>query len=417
LTGGRGSLKSTTVHDFIARLTYEKGHGILFTRYTLTSAELSIIPEFKTTLDRLQVADDFHITKQTITNKHTGSFIYFSGIKTSSGDQTAKLKSIAGVTTWVIEEGEDFRSEKTFDTIDDSIRTTAAQNRIIWIQNPTTKEHFIYQRWIEPKSRKADVSGFAVTVSGSEEVEHIHTTYRLAQLLGYLASDWIEKAEKSKRQMEELVKKAEARTDIDREQKDIEVYKIRHTSHYYYNYIGGWLEQAEGVVFDNWIEGDFDNTLPYLHGLDYGYNPDPLALVKVAVDSMRMKIYVKQLIYETQINDVPLRFNAEQVAKHILTVTDVNEPRTNVALKKAGYNVEPAIKLPGSIANDIRDIKKYTIVVDKDSSELKMELNNYVWNDKKSSIPVDDFNHSLDAMRYAFRRLTIKTTSGVRRRN
>jgi len=52
ITGGRGSLKSTSIHDFISRLTYEKGHGILFLRYTMTSAEKSIIPEFKEAIQR-----------------------------------------------------------------------------------------------------------------------------------------------------------------------------------------------------------------------------------------------------------------------------------------------------------------------------------------------------------------------------
>lgn len=186
LTGGRGSLKSSTVHDFVARLTYESGHGILFTRYTLTSAELSIIPEFRTTLQRLGIESDFKITKQTITNRRTGSFIYFSGIKTSSGNQTAKLKSIAGITTWIIEEGEDFHDEKAFDDIDNSIRTTTRQNRIIWIQNPTTHEHFIYKRFVEPNNRQLISAGFRVTVSNMPQVEHIHVTYHLAESLGYL---------------------------------------------------------------------------------------------------------------------------------------------------------------------------------------------------------------------------------------
>ena len=46
LTGSRASLKSSSVHDFVARLTYEIGQGILFTRYTMVSAEKSVIPEF-----------------------------------------------------------------------------------------------------------------------------------------------------------------------------------------------------------------------------------------------------------------------------------------------------------------------------------------------------------------------------------
>ena len=50
LTGGRASLKSTTIHDFASRLTYEKRHGILITRYTMSSAEKSIIPEFESSI-------------------------------------------------------------------------------------------------------------------------------------------------------------------------------------------------------------------------------------------------------------------------------------------------------------------------------------------------------------------------------
>ncbi|NIQ13322.1 MAG: PBSX family phage terminase large subunit, partial [Candidatus Dadabacteria bacterium] len=72
LTGGRASLKSSTVHQFVAMLSYIEGHGILFTRYTMTSAEKSIIPEFKIVLDRLDMTQDFHITKNVITNKKTG---------------------------------------------------------------------------------------------------------------------------------------------------------------------------------------------------------------------------------------------------------------------------------------------------------------------------------------------------------
>ena len=121
LTGGRASLKSTTIHDFSSRLTYEKNNGILVTRYTMASAEKSIIPEFESSIRINGSVSDFVKSGNKYTNKHTGSFILFSGIKTNSGDQTANLKSLAGITTWIIDEGEDFKDEKTFDDIDDSI--------------------------------------------------------------------------------------------------------------------------------------------------------------------------------------------------------------------------------------------------------------------------------------------------------
>ena len=104
ITGGRGSGKSFAVNLMLVLLTYEQGHTILFTRYTLTSAYISIIPEFIEKLELLGVIGDFHITKDEIINRRTGSKIIFRGIRTSSGDQTANLKSLTGITTWVVDE-------------------------------------------------------------------------------------------------------------------------------------------------------------------------------------------------------------------------------------------------------------------------------------------------------------------------
>jgi phage terminase large subunit len=384
LTGGRASLKSTTVSDFISRLTYESGHGILYTRWTMTSAEKSIIPEFKLTLQRLGIESDFHITKNVITNKRNDSFIYFSGIKTSSGDQTANLKSIAGITTWVVDEGEDFRDEKVFDTIDDSIRTNQTQNRVIWIQNPTTKEHFIYNRWILPKNKKIKVRGYDVTVSDLPEVTHIHSTYHIAKK--YLSKEWILKAEKAERE---------------------------NNKWYTHNYIGGWLERAEGVVFENWQEGEFDTSLPYCFGQDYGFSPDPLGLIKVAVDQKKKLVYWKELVYLTGLStdEIIRLYESSEIKKTDLIVTDTNEPRTTNEIRQRGWNIQDAVK--NQVVDDIRALKEYTLIIDPSSYNLKRELNNYAWNDKKASIPIDSWNHLCDPGRYAFNRL-IKSNAAAR---
>ena len=72
VTGGRGSGKSYSVNSLLVALTYERGHTILFTRYTMASAHISIIPEFVEKLEELDVLEDFHITKDEITNLQTG---------------------------------------------------------------------------------------------------------------------------------------------------------------------------------------------------------------------------------------------------------------------------------------------------------------------------------------------------------
>ena len=56
LTGGRGSSKSFSAGTFLSLLTMEQGHSILFTRYTMVSAAMSIIPEFVEKLELLGIA-------------------------------------------------------------------------------------------------------------------------------------------------------------------------------------------------------------------------------------------------------------------------------------------------------------------------------------------------------------------------
>ena len=130
-TGGRGSGKSFSIGLLLCLLTFEPNHVILFTRYTLRSASISIIPVFLQKIELLGMQEDFYITKDEIINKKSGSRILFRGIKTSSGDQTANLKSLQGVTTWVLDEAEELTDEETFDKIDLSVRSRDTQNRVI----------------------------------------------------------------------------------------------------------------------------------------------------------------------------------------------------------------------------------------------------------------------------------------------
>ena len=135
VTGGRGSGKSHALSVYLLMKTYNKGEVILYTRYTMVSASLSIIPEFYEKIELLGVGDDFETVGDTITNKSTGSKIIFKGIKTSTGNQTPALKSINGLTCWVIDEAEELVDETIFDKIDASIRVKNANNEVILVYN------------------------------------------------------------------------------------------------------------------------------------------------------------------------------------------------------------------------------------------------------------------------------------------
>lgn len=364
ITGGRGSGKSYSLNSFLLLLTYEVGHVILFTRYTLTSAHVSIIPEF---IDKIETADlshDFYITKDEIINKRTGSKILFKGIKTSSGTQTANLKSLAGVTTWVLDEAEELTDEDTFDKIDFSIRAKDIQNRVILVLNPATKEHFIYKRFFESKGVK-DGSNIV-----KEDTTYIHTTY----LDNYenLSKSFI---------------------------LQIEDMKARRKQKYEHQILGGWLDKAEGVVFTNWSYGKFNpNELPTSFGLDFGFSIDPDTLIEVAIDKSHKKIYVKEHLYQNGLRMEQLATICLNKAENKLIIADSAEDRLIVDLRHKGLNIEPIKK--GTIESGVTMMLDYDIIVDESSTNIAKELNNYAYLNKGSKLYIDSFNHAIDAIRY-----------------
>jgi phage terminase large subunit len=364
ITGGRGSGKSYSLNSFLLLLTYEVGHVILFTRYTLTSAHVSIIPEF---IDKIETADlshDFYITKDEIINKRTGSKILFKGIKTSSGTQTANLKSLAGVTTWVLDEAEELTDEDTFDKIDFSIRAKNIQNRVILVLNPATKEHFIYKRFFESKGVK-DGSNIV-----KDDTTYIHTTY----LDNYenLSKSFI---------------------------LQIEDMKARRKQKYEHQILGGWLDKAEGVVFTNWSYGKFNpNELPTSFGLDFGFSIDPDTLIEVAIDKDHKKIYVKEHLYQNGLRMEQLATICLNKADKKLIIADSAEDRLIVDLRHKGLNIEPIKK--GTIESGVTMMLDFDIIVDESSTNIAKELNNYAYLNKGSKLYIDSFNHAIDAIRY-----------------
>jgi phage terminase large subunit len=363
-TGGRGSSKSYSLNSFLLLLTYEVGHVILFTRYTLTSAHVSIIPEF---IDKIETADlshDFYITKDEIINKRTGSKILFKGIKTSSGTQTANLKSLAGVTTWVLDEAEELTDEDTFDKIDFSIRAKGIQNRVILVLNPATKEHFIYKRFFESKGVK---EGSNII---KKDTTYIHTTY---------LDNYENLSESFILQIEDM--------------------KARRKQKYEHQILGGWLDKAEGVVFNNWSYGKFNpNELPTSFGLDFGFSIDPDTLIEVAIDKDHKKIYVKEHLYQNGLRMEQLAVICSNVATNKLIIADSAEDRLIVDLRHKGLNIEPIKK--GTIESGVTMMLDFDIIVDESSSNIAKEFNNYAYLNKGSKLYIDSFNHAIDAIRY-----------------
>ncbi|MDM1049355.1 PBSX family phage terminase large subunit [Sphingobacterium hotanense] len=410
VTGSRGSGKSFEVSAFISRLTFQQGHKILYSRYSMKSADISVIPEVRGKIELDGVLDKFTITAEDIVNNFSGSSIMFRGIKTSSGNQTANLKSIEGLTTFVGDEMEEWQSEEDYDKLILSIRKKGIQNRVILIMNPSDDSHFVYKKYIQDTHRIEVIDGVEVQISTHPNVLHIHTSY-LDNIENVSDTFLAEIAEIKRRSEKQAHQAAIAEVGAGKEgtAEYNKAYRLAfQRTKYAYVVIGRWADIAEGVIFTDWEEGPFDESLPYLYGQDYGFSIDPTTLVKVAVDEKRKRVYAKECFYTT----TPLKtegvYNmnlAHIQSKDDLIVGDSAEDRLIADLADMGLNIEECEKGPGSVKAGIADLMDYTLIVDPDSVNIKRELKSYVWSDKKANIPVDANNHTIDPIRYAKRRL------------
>ena len=330
----------------------------------MVSAHLSIIPEFLEKISLLGFESIFSVNKAEVVNTKNRSEILFRGIKTSSGNQTASLKSLQGISTWILDEAEELIDENIFDTIDLSIREKNVQNRIILVLNPVTKNHWIYDRFFLDKGVQAGFNGV------KDNICYIHTTYK----------DNIENLSKS---------------FIER----IKTIKHRNYKKYKHKILGGWLDKAEGVVFENWSIGEFNpNKLQTSCGMDFGFSVDPDSLTEVAIDKKQNKIYLKEHIYRNGLKSHELADIILQKVGDKLIIADSAEPRLIEDLKHKGVNIKPVKK--GTIESGITRMLDYELIVSPESTNIAKELNNYVYADKGSKLYVDNFNHAIDGVRY-----------------
>lgn len=379
ITGGRGSGKSFNASTFIERLTFEMTptekivHQILYTRYTMVSAGMSIIPEMMEKIDLDGTTKYFKTTKTDIVNRMTGSRIMFRGIKTSSGNQTAKLKSIQGITTFVCDEAEEWTSEDEFDKIMLSIRKKGIQNRIIIIMNPCDSNHFIYKKYIEKTHKLVEIDGVQVQISTHPNVLHIHTTY--FDNLENLSPEFL---------------------------KEVEDMKVSNPEKYAHVVIGRWADVAEGAVFKKWgIVKEFPQECKKVGiGQDFGFTNDPSAAVRCGIIDNRL--YVDELFYETDMLSSAIANRLKPFSMKVFA--DSQDPRLIQEIKNRGVNIYPVDKFPGSIKAGIDKIKDMEFFVTERSYNIITELRKYVWDKDKDgnyiNEPVDEYNHLMDAIRY-----------------
>jgi len=391
VTGGRGSGKSFNVATFLERLSFEQGHKMLFCRYTMTSAALSVIPEFNEKIELEETDEFFRVTSTDIQNTFSDSLVMFRGIKTSSGNQTAKLKSIQGLTTLVCDEAEEWVSEDDYDKIVLSIRQKGIQNRVIIIMNPSDVNHFIYKKYIKDTHRIEKVDGVELQISTHPNVLHIHTTYLDNEQ--YLGSEFLHEIDQLRQDAIKQSTKADGSIDQ----------FIYNRTKYAQKIIGRWADVAEGVIFKTF---EIVNEIPDWVkkrgvGMDFGYSIDPTAIIDCAfVDN---DLYLDEICYKTYMltKDIVKELRPHEKKR---IISESADPRLITEIRNAGFNIHPVDKFKGSVMAGIDKMLELNIKITKRSYNILEEFRNYTWDKNKEgnyiNEPIDKWNHAIDGSRY-----------------
>lgn len=374
IKGSRASKKSkTTALYYITMLMKYKDANLLVIRKTFRTLKDSCYKELKWAVKRLGVEKywDFTVSPLEATYLPTRQKIYFRGL-----DDPLKVTSITvdvGFLCWMwIEEAYEISKESDFDMLDESIRGAVPEGlfkQITLTFNPWNEHHWMKTRFFDVE----DENIFALTTN-------------------YMCNEFLDEADK----------------------KVFETMKKNNPRRYQVAGLGNW-GIVDGLIYENWEEKYFSlekirgqQGIKSAFGLDFGYTNDPTAFFCGLVDVSNKIIYVFNEIYKEGLSN-------EKIAQEIITAgyskeriyADSAEPKSIDRLYDLGIRrIRASRKGPDSIKNGIDFIQDYKIIIHPTCVNFITEIGNYTWDtDKKTgqkiNKPVGDFNHLMDAMRYA----------------
>lgn len=367
--GSRASKKSTTTAmNLIYRIMEYPESNALVVRKTYRTLLDSCFAQLKWAVNRLGVKDyfDFKLSPLEIIYKPTGQKILFRGL-----DDPLKVTSVTvdvGSLCFLwIEEAYEIMSESDFDMLDESIRGEVPKGHFKQITltfNPWNERHWIKGRFFD----KLDKDVLAITTN-------------------YTCNEWLD------------------RSDLN----VFERMKENNPRRYQVAGLGNW-GIVDGLIYENFEERQFtlEDVKDYktVAGLDFGYTNDPTAFFIGFLDKKDSILYVWDEMYSKGLSNKKIYENIKNMGYSKEKITgDSAEPKSIDELKGYGLRIKGAKKGKDSILNGIQWIQDLKIIIHPRCNNFLTEISNYQWDKDKFgkalNRPIDDFNHLLDAMRYA----------------
>ena len=163
----------------------------------------------------------------------------------------------------------------------------------------------------------------------------------------------------------------------------------------------GEIGNLEGVVFDNWktIDKIPEEARLIGLGLDFGYTNDPTAIIEIYKYN-EQRIVNERIYKKGMLNDEIAR----NLPNDVIIYADSAEPKSIDEIRKHGKMIRPVTKGKDSVLFGIDVMQRQDYLVTSNSLNLIKELRNYTWKKdregNKLNVPIDDFNHAIDAWRY-----------------
>tara|TARA_Y100000114_G_C11737708_1_gene317179 strand:- start:210 stop:1373 length:1164 start_codon:yes stop_codon:yes gene_type:complete len=186
-----------------------------------------------------------------------------------------------------------------------------------------------------------------------------------------------------------------------------EIERLKITDENYWRVYGlGERRQSKAVIFKfQEVDSIPEGCALISAGMDFGFTNDPTTLVlayKKDID-----LYFEELVYQTGLTnrDIHNKLTALGFDRRTEIYADSAEPKSIRELQLFGWNIKSTAKGKDSVMAGIDMLKRYRINVIKRSTNLIKELRNYKFvedsNGRILNKPVDQYNHAIDAARYA----------------
>ena len=370
--GGRASKKSVTTALWIIvnMMKHPKANTLVVRRYGNTHRD-STFAQLKWAINRLGVDRYWRhtISPMELVYIPTGQKIIFRGF-----DDATKLTSMTvetGNICWCwLEECFEITDEQDFNKLDLSLRGQLPDGlffRFLLTFNPWSDKHWLKERFFD----NPDDNTFTKTTC-------------------YLHNEFL--------------------SDSDRA--IFEDMKRRRPRRYAVEGLGDW-GISEGLIYEDWTVQDFDikellkdSDEQLVFGLDFGYVNSQTGFIGASVNLKKKTIHVFDEHYEKgMLNDQIAQMIIQKGYRKETIVGDCAEPKSLDEIRRHGiHGLRKSVKGRDSILNGIAYIQQFDIIIHPMCSNTRTELQNYRWEEKdgvRLNRPVKDFDHLLDALRYA----------------